>query len=75
MGNVFSITSKIELVLRIGIFGTFLGHGLLAISVNPSWLPYLATVGISPEQAKILMVPSYSDMKTVKAVQENATVI
>jgi len=55
MGNVFSMISKIEWVLRIGVFGTFMGHGLLAISVNPSWIPYLATVGIDPEQAKILL--------------------
>jgi hypothetical protein len=49
------MTSRLEWVLRIGVFGTFLGHGLLAISVNPSWIPYLVSVGINPDQAKMLM--------------------
>ena len=48
-------TSRIEWILRIGVYGTFLGHGLLAISVNPSWIPYLITVGIPPEQAQFIM--------------------
>ena len=47
--------SRIEWVLRIGVFGTFLGHGLLAISLNPTWIPYLTTLGFTPDQAKILM--------------------
>ena len=34
----------IDIVLRIGVAGTFLGHGLIAWSVNPSWIPYLVTV-------------------------------
>jgi len=55
IGNVFSMTSKIEWVLRIGVFGTFLGHGLLAISVNPAWIPYLTTLGLEPEQIKVIM--------------------
>ena len=49
------MTSKIEWVLRIGVFGTFLGHGLLAISVNPAWIPYLTTLGLEPEQIKVIM--------------------
>ena len=55
IGNVFSMTSKIEWVLRIGVFGTFLGHGLLAISVNPSWIPYLVTLGFTAKQAQFIM--------------------
>jgi len=49
------MTSKIEWVLRIGVFGTFLGHGLLAISINPAWIPYLTTLGFTPEQAQLIM--------------------
>ena len=49
------MTSKIEWVLRIGVFGTFLGHGLLAVSVNPTWIPYLTTLGFSPAQAQFIM--------------------
>jgi hypothetical protein len=49
------MTSKLEWVLRIGVFGTFLGHGLLAISINAAWIPYLITVGFTPEQAQFIM--------------------
>lgn len=47
--------SIIDLILRIGVFGTFLGHGILAIQVNAAWLPYLTTVGFSIEVAKFVM--------------------
>ena len=47
--------SYLDLVLRIGVFGTFLGHGLLALWVNPLWVPYLVTVGFSPELALQVM--------------------
>lgn len=47
--------SVVDVVLRIGVFGTFLGHGILAIQVHPAWLPYLVTVGFSVEEAKMLM--------------------
>ena len=46
---------KIEWVLRIGVFGTFLGHGLFAIFSNSTWIPYLTTVGFSPEWAVKIM--------------------
>jgi hypothetical protein len=48
-------TSLVTWVLRIGVFGTFLGHGLVAIGVNPAWIPYLAIFGLSVEQIKTLM--------------------
>ena len=35
----------IEAIARIGIFGTFLGHGIVAIGVNPKWIPLLASFG------------------------------
>ena len=49
------MTSKIEWILRIGVFGTFLGHGLLAVSVNPAWVPYLTIFGLTPAQAQFMM--------------------
>ena len=49
------MTSKIEWVLRIGVFGTFLGHGLMAISAPPAWVPYLTILGITAEQALSIM--------------------
>ena len=50
-----NILKKIEWVLRVGVFGTFLGHGLLAFYVNPNWIRYLNTVGFSDEVATTLM--------------------
>lgn len=45
----------VEWVLRVGVFGTFLGHGLLAISTKSTWIAYLMTVGFSREQAMDVM--------------------
>ena len=46
---------KIEIILRLGVCGTFLGHGLLAIQVNEKWITYLNTVGFSNESAIMIM--------------------
>ena len=46
---------RIKWVLRIAVFGTFLGHGVFALGVKPDWIPYLTTVGFSVEMAKQLM--------------------
>lgn len=48
-------TSTTEWILRIGIFGTFLGHGILAIGIKQTWIQYLTIVGFSPETAAILL--------------------
>jgi hypothetical protein len=45
----------LELVARIGVFGTFLGHGIVAIGVNPKWIPLMTGFGFSGEQAVFLM--------------------
>lgn len=45
----------IRLLLRIGIFGTFSGHGLCALSINLGWIPLLTCYGFSPAQAKEIM--------------------
>ncbi len=42
-------------VLRIAIFGTFLGHGLIAISIKPHWVPLITAYGFSPETALSIM--------------------
>lgn len=47
--------SSIEWILRIGVFGTFLGHGLLALFINAKWIPYLVTIGVTVEEARIIM--------------------
>ena len=49
------LNKKIEWVLRIGVFGTFLGHGMLAILSNSDWISYLTTVGFSNEWAIRIM--------------------
>ena len=46
---------KIEWALRIGTFGTFLGHGLYVTTIKPDWIPYLNTVGFSDDVAIKLM--------------------
>ena len=44
-----------EWILRLGIFGTFLGHGVFALGAKAGWLPYFASVGIGESTANILM--------------------
>jgi len=44
-----------EWVLRIGIAGTYIGHGVFALQVKQGWIPYLTTVGISASSAAVLM--------------------
>ncbi len=45
-----------EYILRIGIFGSFLGHGIFALGIKQSWIPYLTTVGFSESTAATLLV-------------------
>lgn len=47
--------SKAEWVLRIGIFGAFLGHGVFALQIKESWIPLMTAVGFSEEAATTLM--------------------
>jgi len=42
-------------ILRIGVFGTFLGHGVFAIMKNPGWFPFLEFWGFSEQQINVLM--------------------
>lgn len=44
-----------EWVLRIGIIGTFIGHGVLALGINQSWIPFFMAVGFSKDAAITLM--------------------
>ena len=48
---------KIDWILRIAVFGTFLGHGVLAIQLKPSFLIMLEGMsGISGQLAENLLV-------------------
>lgn len=50
-----SIINIVEKCARIGIFGTYLGHGIVALSINPKWIPLLTCFGFTDTQAVILM--------------------
>ena len=53
----------VKWVLRIGVAGTFAGHGLYALMARPAWIPYLMTVGFSSEMAlKIMPVIGVIDL-------------
>lgn len=45
----------IEKCARIGVFGTFLGHGIVALGINPKWIPLITCFGFSEQQAITLM--------------------
>lgn len=47
--------STAEWILRIGIFGTFLGHGIFALQVKEGWIPYFEAVNISVATAETLL--------------------
>lgn len=44
-----------EWILRVGIAGEFLGHGVFALGVKQSWIPYFTSVGISEAAARTLL--------------------
>lgn len=46
----------IEKLLRIGVFGIFLGHGVFALYQNEAWIPYLTFWGFNPDRALDLML-------------------
>ena len=51
LGTNSGVLKKVEWLLRIGVFMCFFGHGIIAIGKNPSWLPYLETVGFKGDFA------------------------
>ena len=54
---------KVIWILRIGVFGTFLGHGIVALSGNEGWLPYLEFVRIEgPVALQAMMVIGVMDI-------------
>ena len=46
---------KVEWILRIGVFGTFLGHGVFALLGKQSWIPYFTSIGIAEANAIVLL--------------------
>ncbi len=48
---------KVEWLLRIGVAGEFLGHGLLAIGKKPDWIKWMVQlVGVDEATATTLIV-------------------
>ena len=45
----------LEKCIRVGVFGTFLGHGIVALGINQKWIPLLTCFGFSESQAITLM--------------------
>jgi len=49
-------SKKVEWILRIGIFGTFLGHGIFALQLKPRFIEMLtAFIGVTGASANNLM--------------------
>lgn len=44
-----------ERILRLGAFGVFLGHGVVAVGGHDPWIPLLTSVGFTTTIAKELM--------------------
>ena len=44
-----------EWILRIGVFGTFLGHGVFALQGKNSWIPLITPFGFSESTAATLL--------------------
>tara|TARA_Y100000310_G_C20352528_1_gene655069 strand:+ start:211 stop:606 length:396 start_codon:yes stop_codon:yes gene_type:complete len=56
-----------EGLLRLGVFGSFLGHGVFALQVKQGWLPYFTSVGLS-EAAGEMLLPLIGVMDIVVAI-------
>jgi hypothetical protein len=67
MKNLWKKVTTPEWILRLGVFGTFLGHGIFALQVKPGWLPYFTAVGIS-ESTGAALLPLIGMMDVVVAI-------
>ncbi len=47
---------KLEWLLRLGVAGIFLGHGIFALKQNLAWVPFLTFWGIPQDSALHLMI-------------------
>ena len=53
-------------LLRAGVCGTFAGHGMYAITVKPTWITLITSVGFTTEFARMAMpVIGWVDMAVV----------
>ena len=56
-----------EWILRIGVFGTYLGHGILALGIKESFIELITAFGI-PEPTAIQLLPIIGIMDIAIAV-------
>ena len=56
-----------EWILRIGVFGTFFGHGIFALMIKQGWIPYFTSLGIS-ESTAVTLLPLIGMMDIVVAI-------
>ena len=56
-----------EWILRIGVFGSFLGHGIFAFGIKQGWIPLITAFGFSESSARV-MLPIIGTMDIVVAV-------
>lgn len=55
-GKPFRAKDPLEWILRIGVFGTFFGHGIWALSIKESWFKYFTGIGISESIIPALLI-------------------
>lgn len=55
-----------EWILRIGVFGAFLGHGIFALGVKQGWIPLITAFGFS-EATATTMLPLIGIMDIIVA--------
>jgi hypothetical protein len=57
MNSEVNKTNIVGRILRLGIVGTYLGHGFLALKINEHWIPLMTSVGFS-RQAAVAIMPA-----------------
>lgn len=55
MKKIKEVVTDPQWILRIGVFGSFLGHGIFALQGKKNWIPYFASVGIGENAAQTLL--------------------
>ncbi|MBI4268329.1 hypothetical protein HY627_00660 [Candidatus Uhrbacteria bacterium] len=64
--KALSAEQKIEWILRVGVFGEFLGHGLLALGGKKDWISWISQLtGLDASVATtLLLVVGIADVVT-----------
>ncbi len=65
--NIKEYFTTAEGILRLGVFGSFLGHGVFALQTKASWLPYFTAVGMSESLGQTLL-PLIGMMDVIVAI-------